>query len=85
MKFPETQTLRMDNHGHHIRSKQTQVVRFVKRSIRTKFVILDVQSEGNLTAVTEVTGRVMICGASLCSMQGSVHQRGVKGSGHRVL
>ena len=46
---------------------------------------LDVQSEGSPTAVTEVAGREMICGAGLCSMQGPVHQGGCEGGGHRVL
>ena len=46
--------------------------------MRIRFVNLDVQSEGSPTAFTEVTGRCMICGAGLCSMQGSVVQRGVK-------
>jgi hypothetical protein len=31
--------------------------------------VLDVQWEGRPTAVTEVTGRDVICGAGLCSMQ----------------
>ena len=35
---------------------------------------LDVQSEGSLTAVSEVTGRYMISSSGLCSMQGFVHQ-----------
>jgi len=35
-------------------------------------VNLDVQSEGSPTAVTEVAGREMICGAGLCSMQFAV-------------
>jgi hypothetical protein len=47
-------------------------------------VNLDVQCEGSPTAVSEGTGRDMICGAVLCSIQGSVHQRGVRGSGLRV-
>ena len=42
-------------------------------------------SEGSPTAVTEVAGHEMICGAGLCSMQGPVRQGGFKGSGHRVL
>jgi hypothetical protein len=36
-------------------------------------------------AVTKVTGRSMICGAGLCSMQGSVVLRGVTGSGQGVF
>jgi hypothetical protein len=48
-------------------------------------VNLDVQFKGSLTAVTEVIGHDMICGAGLCSMQGTVVQRGVTGSGHAVL
>jgi hypothetical protein len=36
-------------------------------------------------AFTEVTGRCMICGAGLCSMQGSVVLRGVTGSGKGVF
>jgi len=46
---------------------------------------LDVQSEDSPTVVTAVTGRDTIRGAGLCSMQGYLHQRGVKGSGHRLL
>jgi len=53
--------------------------------MRIWFVKMDVKSEGSPPAVTEVTGRCMICGACLCSMQGSVVQRGVTGSGHAVL
>ena len=49
------------------------------------FVNLYVQFKGSPTAVTEVTGRDMICGAGLCSMQGSVVQRGVTGRGDAVL
>ena len=34
------------------------------------------------TAVTEVNGRYKICGAGLCSMQGSIVQGEVTRSGH---
>ena len=42
------------------------------------------QSEGSPTAFTEFTVRDMICGAGLCSIQGSVLQHGVTGSRHRL-
>ena len=35
-------------------------------------------------SVTEGTERYMICGAGLCSIQGSVVQGGVTGSGHNL-
>ena len=40
---------------------------------------LDVQFKGSPPAITEVTGRDMICCAVLCSMQGTVIQREVTG------
>ena len=53
--------------------------------MKIRFVNLDVQFKGSPTAVTEVTGRNVICGAGLCSMQGNVVERAVKGIGHAVL
>jgi len=47
-------------------------------------VNFDVESEGSPTAFTEFTGRDMICGAGLCSMQGSVVQHGVTRGGHSL-
>ena len=44
---------------------------------------LDVQDGGSPTAVTEVTGRDMIGGAGLCSMQQSFQKRGDVGKGHK--
>jgi len=46
-------------------------------------VNLDVQDGGSPTAVTEVTGRDMIGGAGLCSMQQSFQKRGDVGKGHK--
>ena len=40
---------------------------------------LDVQFKDSPPAITEVTGRDMICGAVLCSMQGTVIQLEVAG------
>jgi len=48
-------------------------------------VNLDVQDGGSPTAVTEVTGRDMIGGAGLCSMQQSVEKRGDVGNCHKIL
>jgi len=45
--------------------------------MKIRFVNFDVQFKG--------TGHDMICCAGLCSMQGTVVQRGVMGSGHAVL
>ena len=57
----------------------------MQQAVRNEFVNFDVESEGSPTAFTEFTGRDMICGAGLCSMQGSVDVHGVTWSGHGLL
>jgi len=57
----------------------------VKQSGRIRFANLDVQAGGSPTAVTEVTGRDMIGGAGLCSMQQSVQKRRDVGNCHKML
>ena len=54
----------MTTYRHHI-CPNKQNIRLVKWSVRIWFLNLDVQSEGSPTAVTEITGRDMICGAVL--------------------
>ena len=53
----------------------------MQQSVKIGFVFFGVQSEGSPTAFTEDTGRDMICDTGLCSMQGSIVERGVTRSG----
>jgi hypothetical protein len=82
----------MDKYRRHIRWNKHKLSDFCKSQgeldlckSQGEFLNYFVQFEGSRTAVTEVTGRDMIWGVGLCSTQGSVHHRGVKGSSHRVL
>ena len=57
----------------------------MQKSVKIGFVFFGVQSEGSPTAFTEVTGRNMICDIWLCSLQGSIVERGVTRSGQFLV
>ena len=75
----------MEKYRRPIRSNKQKLFRFVKQSVRITFVSLEMQSEESPSVLTEVTGKDMIRGDGISSMQGYLHQGGVKGSGHRLL
>jgi hypothetical protein len=51
----------------------------VQQSVRIGFVDFDVQFEGSATAVTEVTGREIICGAGYVACRDLSYSEGLRG------
>jgi hypothetical protein len=81
LKFPGTQTLRMTLDWRHIPPNKHKFSDFGVGQWKLELWFWMCSPK----VVTEVTGRCMICGAGLCSMQGSVVLRGVTGSVHAVF